>query len=358
VNLSDLMTRGDSRLSVRTGARQIKFRVGTTVWRGAEFRDTAGPHLTIRGLEKVTRLRDLPQTLGWFVRLKPLDAGVSKTIETVGSTSLTSSGLQYASRSFTFNTELTPVPMPWNDHLRAHSELTFSSEVPAGYVVELAVHRVIERKWLFDLAKGVGVEVGPGPKPQVLQGDGVDVRYVEEMPVEKWKELYDTTGKFGTDAADFSKYIIGTADSIPAEPGSLNFIFSSHVFEHLANPLGHLIRWRDLLAPGGVILAVIPEMHSTKDLIAAPSTIDEMESERLSDVWKPTLAHYNRWLGFRGMPHSAEAMMAQNSSIHVHFYDKKNLTELLDKAVREYGFSSYKIVHEDNHKDFHFCLRK
>lgn len=112
------------------------------------------------------------------------------------------------------------------------------------------------------------------------------------------------------------------------------------------------------MASGGVILAVIPEMHSTKDSVAKPSTLDEVQAEFDAGIWKPNEGHYERWLHYRGMDRSPREMMEQNISIHVHFWEKSNLKALLDKAVRDHGFSSYEITHADNHKDFYFCLRK
>ena len=44
---------------------------------------------------------------------------------------------------------------------------------------------------------------------------------------------------------------------MPVPDNSLDFIFGSHVFEHLANPIGHLKRWHAKLKPGVTLMHVI-----------------------------------------------------------------------------------------------------
>jgi len=358
MNLIDLINRSDKRLTSKGDWRQIKVRYDENIWRAVEFANEAA--FTISGIDKVYRLAALPDEIGWFVRLRKVAKASFFTSAKV-KIRLEKHGRKMADKSFRFDTSAVPVPMPWNKRdgsIPDDAQLHLSFKVPRGYVAELLVHKALDRKELLKLAVGRGIEIGPGPRPQVHESSSTLVRYLEEMPIEKWAELYDPTGKYGTATADFSKYVIGTADNLPAEDGSLDFIFSSHVFEHLANPLGHLARWREKLAPGGVVLAIIPEMHSTKDSIGRPSTIDEIRAEFEAGIWRPNEGHYERYFTLRGMKESAKDMMEKNSSIHAHYYDKDNLKVLLDTAVKEHGFSSYQIIHEDNHKDFYFSIRK
>ncbi len=44
-------------------------------------------------------------------------------------------------------------------------------------------------------------------------------------------------------------------------------------------------------------------------------------------------------------------------SIHVHFYDRSNLQELLQSAVGVLGYRSFEIEFIPNHKDMHFVLK-
>ncbi|WP_188080186.1 methyltransferase domain-containing protein [Neorhizobium sp. P12A] len=359
MNLIDLINRKDKRLSIKGGWRQAKARRNLSIWRVVEFDN--GSELTIGGVDKVYRLATLPDQIGWFVRLRRV-AKWSFDLFPRGRCEVSTRhrGSRGTTAGIRFGRSAVPVPMPWDKSkgLPGNAELQLSFIAPKGYVVELLVHKALNRKVLIKRAVGKGIEIGPGPRPQILASGATSVCYLEEMPIEKWAQLYDPTGKYGTPKADFSKYVIGTADNLPAEDGSLDFIFSSHVFEHLANPLGHLVRWRDKLSAGGVILAVIPDMHSTKDSVGRPSEIGEIKAEFDAGIWRPVEAHYERYFALRGKPQLASEMMEKDSSIHVHFYDKDSLKDLLDLAVREYGFSSYEIIHADNHKDFYFSIWK
>ena len=89
-----------------------------------------------------------------------------------------------------------------------------------------------------------------------------------------------------------------------------------------------------------------------------PSTLMEIEQERQLDIWRPTKAHYERWLHVRGSSENADELMSRGFSIHVHFYDTKAISELLALCVKKYGFSGYTLIYTPNHKDFHFCLWK
>ena len=46
---------------------------------------------------------------------------------------------------------------------------------------------------------GKGVEIGPGPKPQIHNGPDTQVLYVEEMPAERWVEAPDALRTLGAD---------------------------------------------------------------------------------------------------------------------------------------------------------------
>ena len=61
--------------------------------------------------------------------------------------------------------------------------------------------------------------------------------------------------------------------SSSVEDGSLGFIFSSHVFEHLANPLGHLEHWYAKLRHGGLIVGIVPDVGGSKDYVFEPCSV-------------------------------------------------------------------------------------
>jgi hypothetical protein len=238
------------------------------------------------------------------------------------------------------------------------SDLVIQLPEKGGAPVFFGVHRLLKRKVLYSRCKGTGVEIGPGPAPQILPGALTVVKYVEQATPEAWQELYGKGRKLHIDAKPWQHYVVGNADAIPAAPGSLDFIFSSHVVEHLANPLGHLAYWATLLKAGGVVAAVIPDHTGCKDYVFSASTMDELDAEYQLGSMAPSLSHYVRWAQHRAPNTDPEEILQSGRSIHVHFYTPESMERILEKAHKQLGFRRFVVTREHNHKDFFVLLEK
>jgi SAM-dependent methyltransferase len=224
--------------------------------------------------------------------------------------------------------------------------------------VFLGVHVLLDRSVLYRHCKGKGVEIGPGPKPQILPAPDVDVTYVEQATPDQWERLYGKDTKTPVDPALWERYVVGNADSIPAPPDSLDFIFSSHVVEHLANPLGHLAYWATLLRKGGVVAAVIPDLEGCKDFVFRASPVDELAREFEEGDMAVKLRHYERWAEHRAPGREPADILASGRSIHVHFYTPASMRQILDRHARSLGYRTFEVTSSPNHKDFFVLLRK
>ncbi len=351
MNLFDMLRRRDRRLEVYGTPSISKNKIFGQLWRGVRL--DAGDSVALADILQFYPFASRPDFCGWY--------GIASRRKAVLRVSLhcVQSGKELGAFKYALNNEPTPVLIPWPfDASTMPSEITLKIEnVARGRdSIFLAVHRALKRDSLLSLAKGKGVEIGPGPHPQVVPSSKIDVYYVEQMPPEEWNRLYNREGKYKVDPSLWSRYKIGDANRLPVEDESLDFIFSSHVFEHLANPYGHLQHWKRKLKPGGVVLAVVPDIYGTKDAPHSPSTPQEWEAELQEDIWTPTIEHYERHVTIN-MPGSCPAeVMAQNRSIHVHYYTNRNMSLLLTRACEQLGYSWFKIEHTMNHKDFHFIL--
>jgi SAM-dependent methyltransferase len=58
---------------------------------------------------------------------------------------------------------------------------------------------------------------------------------------------------------------LADASALPLADGTLDYLCSSHVLEHLANPLAALWEWHRALAPGGLLYLVVPDKRFTFD---------------------------------------------------------------------------------------------
>jgi SAM-dependent methyltransferase len=337
MNLRDLIVRGDGRLEVRGIASLSKGKWLGDSWGTVDVADK-GTELRIKRFHETHAFKTRDRDLGWYA---------SAENGAVANLSLVSKD----KKLYETAVPLDRAPRPLQLHWPMSIGLSADADLVLGFSddARLFVHRHLNRACLYELAKGNGLEIGPGPKPQIVNSQATSVRYLEMLTKEEWARD-DVKNKYGTSEADWSQYIIGTASAIPVADASLDFIFSSHVFEHLANPLGHLVHWRSKLKEGGVVLAVVPDMRSCKDCTARTSTLDELASELKQGIWTPQSHHYQRFAEYRGVP------LCTDRSVHVHFYTISNMPSILEHATKFLGYRGYDFVYERNHKDFYFVL--
>ena len=266
-----------------------------------------------------------------------------------------------ATRSLELTGALQPVAFPGLPDMSVNAagtdlQLEFSGR-GAGRAF-LAVHRVLDRSEVIALCRGKGVELGPGPHPQVMPSGTREVRYIEQSPPDNWNKLYNEKNRLHVDPELWSKYTIGEAFPLPVEDGSLDFIFSSHVFEHLANPLGHLEHWYTKLHPGGVVVGIVPDVGGSKDYVFEPCPVKGLLDEYDSRDMQPQLSHYRRWAAARAPGKDPAQYWQARRSIHVHFYTAENMQALLELAVERLRYRTFRLWHTPNHKDFYFVLEK
>ncbi|HVY12569.1 MAG TPA: hypothetical protein VHB73_03280, partial [Alphaproteobacteria bacterium] len=133
----------------------------------------------------------------------------------------------------------------------------------------------------------------------------------------------------------------------------LDFIFASHVLEHLVNPLGHLAHWLSKLKPSGIIAGILPHADYSVDYQRLPSMLPTMALEYQRQETRPGLHHYRAMFG-----NDAEARMAEGRTLHVHFYNERNLQDFISYAAGQLPIASFRIMAERNYKEFFFVIKK
>lgn len=373
MNLFDMATRGDKHLSLSASVVAIKtvtpddtarslagesailaakHRAGAHTWRG--FQLSGDAKLVLADALHWYPFCERPETTGWHVMaLQQAAVGSLLTLRLIDRETRD----VLAKVDIEARRDLRALPLPSVPQDRA-CDLELSLHAKAGAPVFLAVHYVLDRSELIAYCRGKGIELGPGPHPQVLPARGVDVTYVEQSSPADWQELYNKKGKYAVDPKLWNHYEIGEAHPLPAADTSLDFIFSSHVFEHLANPLGHLQHWFSKLRSGGVIAAVVPDVASCKDYVYRPCAFSDLLEELAAGSFAPSLAHYARWAAKRAPGKDPAEFLRAGRSIHVHYYSKRNMEELLRYAVEKLRYADFRMWYSPNHKDFFFLLRK
>lgn len=211
---------------------------------------------------------------------------------------------------------------------------------------------VESRRKLTPFLRGSGLEVGPGANPHVRPAEDLQVRYLEDVDKDEWLKRYHREPSADADRI-WQDYLVGDAHHLDVcEGSSLDFIYSSHVFEHLMNPLGVLRNWSAKLRPGGSVLAVIPDARFCFDLRQAPSEPMEFDSEFRENRWTPGHEKYVKWCEGTAPHATPENLIARGYPIHVHYYTPAVFAGLAGRTVEHGWFAEFSLWTSVNHKDF------
>ena len=214
------------------------------------------------------------------------------------------------------------------------------------------------RSHILPFAVGNGLEVGPGRNPHVKPSGATRVRYLEDVGRDEWLARYHLEPSAENDAI-WKNYLVGDAQTLEeVEHGSLDFIYSSHVFEHLMKPLGVLESWSRRLKPGGSVLAVVPDCRYCFDLRQNPSTLAEFDREYADRQWAPGRDKYEKWCSGTMIGTDPDSYIRRGYPIHFHYYTPSVFGQLAAKAMERGLFAHVGIWSEPNRKDFAFRLIK
>lgn len=156
-----------------------------------------------------------------------------------------------------------------------------------------------------------------------------------------------------------ARYRVGSAVELETiETGSLDFVFSNHVFEHLANPVQVMSNWLSRLKPGGAILGVVPDPRYTFDCRQPPTTLSEALAEEHAGGHEISRSKYVRWCQLTEPRHTPDALIKRGYSIHVNYFTPEGFQALAD-LIKDRGLISRSFVTSaPNNKDFAFAFWK
>lgn len=313
-------------------------------WRGFRLNPSDQPQVRIKEASRYHPFQARPATIGWYLLNGEIEIAF-----------LRRDGSCWSSRTVASKGGLEPVFLPWalvDGSYQGEYDLAIHAREPA-----IILNGIIpDRQPIVNLCQGNGIEIGPGPDARIRNSSTVRVKYLEESTAEDWHRLYNSSGKRNVRPEDWENYIVGRAHDMPVDDRSLDFVFSCHVFEHLANPLGHLERWAAKLKPGGQIVTIVPDYQFTKDWLATPATPQEFLDEYQANDFTVTREHHRRHAEAKGRGDKGERSWTAGKSIHVHAYSNDNTAALLKLACQTFGYRERYILHRPNFKEFYWRL--
>jgi len=216
------------------------------------------------------------------------------------------------------------------------------------------------RRGVVPTLHGHGVEVGPGANPALVSDDVRSVRYVEKLDAQKWAATYPKAALDAGVRERWSQYAIASAEELEGfDAGSLDFVFSSHVIEHLVNPLQVLHNWWRCLAPGGAIAAVVPDARYSFDLRQPLTTTDALLAQYRAGGHERTDAMYAQWCRHTAADADVASLRARDYAIHVNYFSPGSLRAMLEVfrgMVADPG--GIHVEQFRNGKDFAFAMVK
>jgi SAM-dependent methyltransferase len=88
----------------------------------------------------------------------------------------------------------------------------------------------------------------------------------------------------------------GSACDLPFCDNSLDYVATSHVLEHVANPLQALNEWARVLKPGGIVYAVIPDKRYTWDRKRTTTPVDHLVADFLAHTNQSDGTHIDEFI--------------------------------------------------------------
>jgi SAM-dependent methyltransferase len=140
--------------------------------------------------------------------------------------------------------------------------------------------------------------------------------------------------------------MIGEAGAVDVADGTYDAVLSSHVLEHLANPLAALAEWRRVVRPGGHVLLIVPHRDATFDHRRPITTLDHLRADAANGTAEGDLSHLEEILALHDLARDPGApsrtvfeqrcrAVASTRALHHHVFVSRTVAEACAAAGLE-----------------------
>lgn len=138
-----------------------------------------------------------------------------------------------------------------------------------------------------------GLEIGASAhNPFGLDTKNVDIADEFNRSTYKKREL-----QISGDVAPID--IVAPGDKLPVADGSVDFVISSHVLEHFADPIAALLEWYRVVRPDGFVYMIVPHMERTFDRGRERTTLAQLQARHAGTETvtpDPETGHCSYWV--------------------------------------------------------------
>lgn len=204
----------------------------------------------------------------------------------------------------------------------------------------LPKHRPYTQESLLALLEGVGIEIGALHSPITLDAQRASVFYVDSLPLDELRARYGKS--VDPDRIQQPDVVCDGATLAPFLPSSLDFIVARHVLEHLPNPLAALIRWHEVLRPGGLLFLSVPHRAYTFDKERTRTTLEHVLADYRNPCAQRDFDHYLEWAEkVNSRPPGGPALQRATElslmgyAIHYHVWEPPDIEEIFSWLAGE-----------------------
>ncbi|MDP3761738.1 MAG: methyltransferase domain-containing protein [Ramlibacter sp.] len=148
---------------------------------------------------------------------------------------------------------------------------------------------------------------------------------------------------FRAGCAPGTQYLREATDLQAIGDGTYDFLISSHMLEHCANPMKALREWQRVMRPDGTLILVLPHKDGTFDWRRPVTPLRHMIEDDERDVGEDDRTHFDEVLRLHDLKRdifqpSAEAFRTWvegntvNRGLHHHVFDSHSAARLVDHA--------------------------
>ncbi|MHB9101605.1 MAG: methyltransferase domain-containing protein [Sulfuricella sp.] len=139
------------------------------------------------------------------------------------------------------------------------------------------------------------------------------------------------------------QYIIEATAMGCLNSGAYDFVLSSHVLEHVANPILALFEWKRLLADNGILVLLLPDRNRTFDHRRPVTTMEHLIADYKAGRAEDDLTHLPEILALHDLERDPEAgdieafkrrsmRNFENRCLHHHVFDAYLAASLVEYA--------------------------
>lgn len=249
----------------------------------------------------------------------------------------------------------------------------FAGAMGPAFVAHEAKTRIMGVKTLDSFCpepfRGVGLEIG-GPSAIFRRGDILPVydaaQRVDNVTFARETRWEGNVGagenfEFDRRKAPGTQFILDGGDLAELPAQAYDFVVSSHMLEHSANPLKVLQSWNRVLKPEGALLLVLPHRDSSFDHRRPITTIDHLVSDFEHDRGEDDTTHFEEILALHDLrrdpgQQSSEALEiwvrsnSKNRGAHHHVFDLRVSIEMM-------SWSGYQVRDAESVLPMHIVVR-